>query len=104
MTEITYNGYDNVIEIKVSDYYLGVKRAYDFSTATAIEIILPDIPQTVTAGIDSSVGSGVLRLSLGAAGIPVGTHKARLVAKDATHPNGQILAHEEVHNFRLQVL
>lgn len=102
--QVVYNGYDNDIKIRVSEVAQGIKRSFDFTAVSSVQLQLPDIPMVISSGIDFSEGNGVLRLSLGDDNIPVGKHKARLVVYDAQHPSGQVLIHEDVHNFWLRAV
>jgi len=101
---VVYNTYDNLVKIKVSDFYRGVKRPFRFEGATSVQLELPSIPQTISSGIDWSIGDGVVEMDLGAAGLTPGTYPARLVVFDPLHPNGQSLVHEDVHRFQLRVV
>lgn len=102
--EIVYNGYDNPNRVRISVLESGLKLPMDLSGATSVVLELPDIPQTISTGIDFSIGDGIVEMSLGDAGIPVGNHRARLVAIDPLHPDGQVLVHEDIHRFRLKVV
>ncbi len=94
MTEIVYSGHDNRPRITISQD--GVPM--DFAAVTRITLALRGfatlIDSAVDAGlIDWSAGAGVVSFDLGAAGIPVGLYQGTLVAYDALHPDGQVLAH-----------
>lgn len=102
--EIVYNGYDNEIKLRFSEIVAGIKRFVDFSGATSVELVLPDIPQTVTSDIDWSHGKGVVTFKLGDDGLPLGDHRARVVINDVLHPNGQILIHEDSGALKIKVV
>jgi hypothetical protein len=102
--EIVYNGFDNEVRVKVSEAVNGVIAPFDFSGATSLELYIPDLDQTITSGIDWSHGGGVVSFELGQQNIPIGNHRLRLTVFDPLHPNGQILLHELIHDFRLRVI
>lgn len=101
--EIVYNGYDNEIRLKVSELVQGSLSPFDFTGATSVELVLPELNRTITNGIGFSEGNGVLTLALGDASIPTGRWKARIVVFDPLHADGQIVVHEEIHRLRLYV-
>lgn len=102
--ELVYSGFDNEVRIKVGEGVNGSIAPFDFSGATSLELYVAELDQTITTGIDWSIGGGVVSFELGQQNIPVGNYRLRLTVFDPLHPNGQILLHELIHDFRLRVI
>lgn len=105
MTEIVFRGHDGPaasITIMQDDVPL------DFSAITRMTLalrghgVVADTDDDSTL-IDWSAGDGVVRLALGALALPVGLHAATLVAYDALHANGQVLAHPSLSDAQLLI-
>lgn len=105
MTEIVFSGHDNKPRITVSQD--GV--AFDFAAVTRMTLALRGFATLLDSDVDAdlidwSAGSGVVVFDLGAASIPVGIYNATLVAYDALHPAGQVLAHPAATELIVRVV
>ncbi len=94
MTEIVYSGHDNPCSITISQD--GV--AMNFAAVTRMTLSLRGHATLLDSAVDAnlidwSAGSGVVSFDLGGASIPAGIYNATLVAYDALHLDGQVLAH-----------
>lgn len=101
---VVFNGYDNPIKLKLSERVLNGIEPLDLSGASSVSLILPDLSTTISSGITFNAGNGIIEMSLGGEAIPKGVHRARLVVVDPLHPNGQVLLHETVNDFRVRVI
>jgi hypothetical protein len=94
MTEIVFNGRDNKARITISQD--GVPM--DFAAIVRMTLSLAGRSTVIDSDSDPahiawSAGDGVVEFDLGEVSVAPGLYQATLVAYDALHTDGQVLAH-----------
>jgi len=99
---VVYTGHDNLTAVKITQFDAELRRdvPLNFTALTRLVLTFPEVTPPIS--FDSAVlpdntldwlqGDGVLAFNLTEYDIPEGTYNAELVAYDAEHDRGQVIA------------